>query len=95
MTEAVEQQEQGEEADRVRPRDRRAQDDAQRALTGGRNALLDAGWELVTAIAILELRYIDPASDPAVDWVYVVEAVDRAGNVSPPAAVAIPAEAER
>lgn len=55
-----------------------------------RNLLLADGWEMLTAVPITELRFIDPAVAADVEWVYVVEAVDKSGNVSTPLAVTVP-----
>lgn len=55
-----------------------------------RNQLLAAGWELLTPIPVEDEAYIDPAVDPGAEWVYVVEAVDEAGNPSTPVKVIVP-----
>jgi hypothetical protein len=52
------------------------------------NPMIDAGWELLTADPAPFSRYTDDA-DPAVRWVYAVEAIDAAGNLS---ALAVQAE---
>jgi hypothetical protein len=53
------------------------------------NPMIDAGWELLTADPAPFSRYTDPDADPAVRWVYAVEAIDAAGNLS---ALAVQAE---
>jgi hypothetical protein len=53
------------------------------------NPLVEAGWELLTSVIIAQPRYIDPTSDPAAIWVYLVEAIDDSNNVSPPVAVGL------
>lgn len=57
-----------------------------------RNALVEAGWELLTAVVTTQARYLDPSSDPGVTWIYVVEAVDGSQNVSTPVGVILEAE---
>jgi hypothetical protein len=46
------------------------------------NPMIDAGWELLTADPAPFSRHTDQDADPAVRWVYAVEAIDAAGNLS-------------
>jgi hypothetical protein len=46
------------------------------------NPMIDAGWELLTADPAPFSRYTDQDADTAVRWVYAVEAIDAAGNLS-------------
>jgi len=48
----------------------------------GPNVLVDAGWELVTPDPVPFSRATDPDADPATRFVYAVEAIDAAGNLS-------------
>jgi hypothetical protein len=48
----------------------------------GPNELVDAGWELVTPDPVPFSRATDPDADPATRYVYAVEAIDAAGNLS-------------
>lgn len=59
-----------------------------------RNLLVAAGWELLTSVTLTDERYLDPSSDPATTWFYVVEAIDSAGNVSPPVLIELPGTSE-
>ncbi len=54
-----------------------------------RNELVNSGWDMLTAVVISELRYTDPTTADDQAWEYAIEAVDDAGNVSPPAVVKI------
>ena len=55
-----------------------------RRRRGRGDELVEAGWEILTAVLISDVRYIDPTADRTVDWEYAVVAVDQAGNVSEP-----------
>lgn len=50
--------------------------------TEGRNEMVEAGWELITDDPVPFSRTTDSNADPAVQYVYAVEAVDAAGNLS-------------
>ena len=58
--------------------------DAPRAAqaAGEDNELVVAGWELLTPDAVPFSRYTDTDADPAVRYVYAVEAIDASGNLS-------------
>ncbi len=58
--------------------------------TEGRNEMVEAGWELITDDPVPFSRTTDGNADPAVQYVYAVEAVDAAGNLS---ALAVGSEA--
>lgn len=46
------------------------------------NDMVDAGWELLTTDPVPFSRYTDTTADPSVRYVYAVEAIDAAGNLS-------------
>ena len=46
------------------------------------NEMVDAGWELLTEDPLPVSRFTDRAADPQVRYVYAIEAIDAAGNVS-------------
>jgi len=46
------------------------------------NEMVAAGWELLTENPVISGRFTDRAADPQVRYVYAVEAIDAAGNVS-------------
>ena len=56
------------------------------------NPLRAAGWELLTPVLLPETRYVDTAADRQTGYVYIVEAVDQAGNVSSLVAATVDAE---
>ncbi|MCH7824884.1 MAG: hypothetical protein IH849_08795 [Acidobacteria bacterium] len=58
--------------------------------TEGRNQMVEAGWELLTNDPVPFSRSTDGNADSAVQYVYAVEAVDAAGNLS---ALAVGSEA--
>ena len=58
--------------------------------TEGRNEMVEAGWELITDAPVPSSRTTDGNADSAVQYVYAVEAVDPAGNLS---ALAVGSEA--
>ena len=46
------------------------------------NEMVEAGWELITDGLVLFSRTFDGNADPAVRYIYAVEAIDAAGNLS-------------
>ena len=46
------------------------------------NEMVDAGWELLTTDPVPFSRFTDTTADPSVRYVYAVEAIDAAGNLS-------------
>ncbi len=44
--------------------------------------MVDAGWELLTTDPVPFSRFTDTTADPSVRYVYAVEAIDAAGNLS-------------
>ncbi len=46
------------------------------------NEMVDAGWELLTTNPVPFSRFTDSTADPSVRYVYAVEAIDAAGNLS-------------
>ena len=44
--------------------------------------MVDAGWQLMEPEPVPFSRWTDTDADPAVSYVYAVEAIDRAGNLS-------------
>ena len=50
-------------------------------------------WEVLTATLTTQMLHIDPTASQDVSWVYLVNAVDAAGNGGPLVCVGIPAEA--
>lgn len=64
--------------------------------TGGRrrrmNALVGDDWAVLTAPLTTSLLYLDPIASADTAWVYLVAAVDEAGNAGPLACVGITAQ---
>ena len=56
------------------------------------NPLLEAGWEILSRNPVDGIRFVDPNVASDTSYVYVVEAVDRAGNASFPASANAPGE---
>ncbi len=56
------------------------------------NELVTTGWDMLTVVAISGVRYTDPTADGDEAWEYAIEAVDTAGNVSPPAVIKVRTE---
>jgi hypothetical protein len=46
------------------------------------NEMVDAGWELLTTDPVPFSHFTDTTADPSVRYVYAVEAIDAAGNLS-------------
>jgi hypothetical protein len=44
--------------------------------------MVEAGWKLITDDLVMFSRTFDNNADPAVRYVYAVEAIDAAGNLS-------------
>ncbi len=60
-----------------------------------RNEMVEAGWELLDEDPAPFSRSTDPSADPDVRYVYAVEAVDAAGNLSALAVVIEPGDESR
>jgi hypothetical protein len=61
----------------------------------GENQLVAAGWELLTPDAVPFSRFTDADADPSVRYVYAVEAIDAAGNLSALALATEPGDDDR
>jgi hypothetical protein len=59
------------------------------------NELIAAGWELITPNPAPFSRFNDPNAEPSVRYVYAVEAVDAAGNLSALAIGTEPGDSDR
>jgi hypothetical protein len=59
------------------------------------NAMVDAGWELLTTDPVPFSRFTDATADASVRYVYAIEAIDAAGNLSALALGTEPGDANR